>query len=349
LALKTKVPEISLAWETCAQILDKPFNSPQGVLYIQTRHASTHACGLQKMEDKVMTLEEAIRKFICDGCSLTFGGFCGRNSQAAAYEIVRQKKKDLTFIDDSPTDQLDILIGAGCIKRAEIGWHGVSIFARALNFCRAIEEGIPQKIEVEDYSNYAVGLRFLAGAMEVPFLPTRSLLGSDIPKHNRRIKIVEDLYLGDPVALVPAASPDVAIIHVQRADRQGNAQIWGHLANDTNKARAAKHALIMCEEIIPYEDILRIPNMTAIPFYCVDAVIEVRFGSHPWSCYGYYYHDIPFQKNYAEHNKTLEGFLNWLNDWVINCDDHVDYCNKVGRERLLELTKMEHALNRIPV
>ncbi len=301
------------------------------------------------MEDKVMTLKEAIKKFVHNGCSITFGGFCGRNSQAAAYEIVRQGKKDLTFIDDSPTDQLDILIGAGCVKKVEIAWHGVSIFARALNFRRAVERGIPRKIEIEDYSNYAAGLRFLAGAMGVPFLPTKSLLGSDIPKYNKRIKIIRDPYEGKPIALVPAASPDVAIIHVQRADVQGNAQIWGHLANDDNKARAAKHTIITCEEIIPREKILQIPNMTIIPSYCVDAVVHVPYGSHPWSCYGYYYHDVLFQRDYSKYNKTYEGFLKWLDEWVISCDDHVEYCNKVGRERLLELTKMEQMLNKIPI
>lgn len=152
-----------------------------------------------------MTLKEAIKKFVLNGCSITFGGFCGRNSQAAAYEIARQGKRDLTIIDDSPTDQLDILIGAGCVKKVEIAWNRVSSFATAMNFRRAVERGIPRRIEVEDYSNYAVGLRFLAGAMGVPFLPTRSLLGSDIPRYNKRIKIINDPYNGKPIALVPAA------------------------------------------------------------------------------------------------------------------------------------------------
>lgn len=301
----------------------------------------------KESEDKVMTLKEAVRKFVRDEYLLTLGGFCGRNSQAAAYEIIRQGKRGLTFIDDSPTDQLDMLIGAGCIKRVEIAWHGVSIFALARNFRRALEEKVPHMIEVEDYSNYAAGLRFLAGAMNVPFLPTRSMLGSDIPKYNKRIKIIEDPYEGEPIALIPAAFPDVAIIHVQRADMRGNAQIWGHLANDENKARAAKHTVITCEEIVPEEEILRIPNMTAIPFYCVDAVVEVPYGSHPWSCYGYYYHDVIFQRDYAKHNETYEGFLRWLDEWVLSCESHADYCNKVGQERLLALTKMEQALNKI--
>jgi len=299
--------------------------------------------------DKTLTLKEAIHDFVHDDCSLTLGGFCGRNSQAAAHEIVRQHKRNLRIIDDSPTDQLDIMIGAGCVKAVEIAWNGVSIFSLARNFCRSVEEAIPHRIEVEDYSNYAAGLRFLAGAMDVPFMPTRSLLGSDIPKHNQKIKIIDDPYEEKPIALVPAASPDVAIIHVQLADIQGNCQIWGHLANDENKARAAKHTIITCEEIAPEEKILRIPNMTVIPSYCVDAVVQVPYASHPWSCYGYYHHDVMFQRDYARLNKTHKGFLKWLDEWVLSCEDHTEYCNKLGQDRLQELARLEQEINRIPL
>lgn len=300
-------------------------------------------------EDKIMTLKEAIQKFVRDGCTLSLGGFCALNSEAAAYEIVRQKKKNLTFIDDSPIVELDILIGAGCIKKVEVAYVAASIFALAANFRRAVEEGIPRHIEIEDYSNYGIGLRFLAGAMGVPFMPTRSLLGSDIPKYNKRIKIIEDPYEGNPIALVPAANPDVCIIHVQRADASGNAQIWGSLGNDENKAKAAKHTIITCEEIVPKKDILRIPNMTVIPFYCVDAVVELPYGSHPSFCYGYYYCDLPFVHDYAKSNEEREGFLEWLDQWIFGCENHMEYCDKVGWDRLFELTRMEHTINRIPI
>jgi len=160
--------------------------------------------------------------------------------------------------------------------------------------------------------------------------------------------VVKDPYRGEPVALVPAANPDVAIIHVQRADRRGNAQIWGHLGDDENKARAAKHTIITCEELVSTEEITRLPNMTVIPCYCVDAVVHVPYGSHPWSCYGYYYHDILFQRDYAQQNQTREGFLQWLEVWVLSCSSHEEYCEKVGWERLRELSRLEQALNRIP-
>lgn len=303
--------------------------------------------GARALNSKEITLKDAVSQFVHDGCSITFGGFCGRCSQAAAYEIVRQKKRSLTVIDDSPTDLLDILIGARCIKMVQIAWQSISVFARAGNFRRAVETGIPMRISVEDYSNYSMGLRFLAGALGIPFMPTKSLLASDIPVYNKKIHIMKDPYEGKPVALVPAASPDVAVIHVQHADQEGNAQIWGHLANDENKARAAKHTIITCEQIISSERIKKIPNMTIIPSYCVDAIVQVPYGSHPWSCYGYYCHDVLFQRDYAKQNEEYRGFLNWLDEWVLSCESHDDYCRKVGRGRLKKLAILEHRLNRI--
>jgi glutaconate CoA-transferase subunit A len=302
-------------------------------------------CYHKDESDKVLTLKEAIKKFLNDGDTITLGGFCGRNAQAAAYEIIRQNKRNLTFIDDSPTDQLDLLVGAGCIKKVEIAWHG-GLIALPRNFRRAVENGL---IEVKDYSNFAMGLRFLAAAMGVPFLPTKSLIGSDIPKYNDDIKIIDDPFKGEKIALVPAAHVDVAIIHVQRADKRGNAQIWGGLANDENKARAAKHTIITCEEIVPEEEIIKFPNMTVIPFYCVDAVVEVPFGSHPWFCYGYYYSDLPFRRDYLDSTKTYDGFLKWLNEWVLTCEDHLEYCNKLGWKRLHELIRMGRIIGRIHI
>lgn len=304
---------------------------------------------MKSEESKVTSLKDAISKFVHDGCSITFGGFCGRNSQAAGHEIVRQAKRDLAVIDDSPTDLLDILIGAGCIKTVQIAWQSISIFARAANFRRSVEKGIPTKIKVEDYSNYSMGLRFLAGALGIPFMPTKSLLGSDIPVYNEKIRVIKDPYEGKPIALVPAASPEVAIIHVQHADQDGNAQIWGHLANDENKARAARHTIITCEQIISSERIKKIPNMTIIPSYCVGAVVQVPYGSHPWSCFGYYYHDVLFQRDYANQSESLDGFLKWMDEWVLSCDNHDDYCRKVGKKRLKELARLERQLNRIVV
>jgi glutaconate CoA-transferase subunit A len=240
-----------------------------------------------------------------------------------------------------------LLVGAGCIKRWEGAYLGYGAIGLAPNIRRAVEKGVPQPIEVEDWSNAAISMRYLAGALNIPFMATRSMLGSDILKYNKRIKVINDPYEGKPLALVPAVRPDVAFIHVQRADAMGNAQVWGFTGNDENKVRAAKHTVITCEEIVSPEEIRRNGNLTIIPFYCVDAVVQVPYGCHPQSCYGYYAYDVLFCGEYHKTSSTREGFLKWLDTYVFGCEDHNAYCNKVGWSRLQKLTYLERQFNRI--
>lgn len=299
------------------------------------------------LEDKRMSLKEAISKFLRDGYSVTIEGMAGFDPVQAAYEIIRQRKANLTLIADSPSETADMLIGAGLIRKAEVAVIGMALHGLALNVRRAVEQGQPHPIEIEEYSNYAMALRFLAGSMGIPFLPTKSLLGSDIPKYNSRIKIIDDPYTGEPVALVPAAKPDVAVIHVSRADKFGNAQVFGPLINKMEIARAAKRTIITCEEIVSTEEIRRFPNLTVIPFYCVDAVVEVPYCCHPWNAPYYYIYDLPFQAEYQRRNRSREGFLEWLDEWCYSCDSWAEYCKKVGWDRLRELTMLERMFNRI--
>lgn len=300
-----------------------------------------------KEASKQMSLKDAIGTYVKDGASVTFGGFIGRDCVAAVHEIIRQGIRDLVVIDDSKTDMMDLLVGAGCVRRWEGAYLGYGAIGLANNVRRAVEHGIPVPIEVEDWSNAGVSMRFLAGGLNLPFMATRSMLGSDIIKYNSRIKVIDDPYGGPPVALVPAARPDVAVIHVQKADVLGNAQVWGFTGNDENKARAAKHTIITCEEIVPTEAIRSQGNMTLIPFYCVDAVVHVPYGCFPQSCYGYYSYDVLFCGEYHEASKTREGFIKWLNHYVLYCKDHQEYCSKVGWDRLLSLTHLEKQFNRI--
>ena len=188
---------------------------------------------------------------------------------------------------------------------------------------------------------YSAALRILAGSMGVSFLPCKSMVGSDIPKHNPRIKIIDDPFTGERVALVPAVNPDVAFIHVQRCDPTGNAVIVGNLWNDPTLARAAKKTVVTCEEIIPESEIRRNPNMTAIPNYCVDAVVHLPFGAHPEPVDGYYWMDQPFRSDFGNRTRTHEGFLAWLDEWVYGCANHDDYLARLGAGRLEKLSSME--------
>jgi glutaconate CoA-transferase subunit A len=295
----------------------------------------------KKSLDKRMSLKEAISRFVFDGCSIAFSGMGGQQVVAPVYEIVRQGQKNLTLMGDSPCECGDYLIGTGQIKRIEVGWLAFAVAGVSPNYRRAAEKGIPHQIEIFEFSNYTMGLRFLAGALNVPFLPTRSLAGSSIPEYNEMIKVVDDPYGTGKVALVPAATPDVAIVHLNRADKLGNAQFLGFSSNGDNMARAAKKTIITCEEIVSTDDIRKAPGLTAIPQYVVDAVVEVPFGSHPWNMPYSYAYDIPFHMQMMAGIETEESFKAWLDEWAFGCKDHEAYCEKVGWNRLRKLSQIE--------
>lgn len=292
------------------------------------------------IKEKVMTLSEAISTFVEDGCSISQCGLIMREPVAACHEIIRQGKKNLTYVGGG-AEFPNMLIGAGAISRAETAYIWIGVVGAGLNYRRAVENGIPNQIEVEEYSLNGISLRFLAGSLGVPYLPTHSLLGSDLPKYNPKIKITNDPYNGEPVALVPQSQPDVAIIHVQRADELGNCQIWGYQGLDLVLGRAAKKVIVTTEEIIPTSEIRKNPNMTALPYYCVDAVVHVPYGAHPQSCTGYYWVDTPFRREFMVYNRTHDGFLQWLKEWVFDVGGWDGYLEKVGKGRLEKLAEME--------
>ncbi|NPV28011.1 MAG: CoA transferase subunit A [Firmicutes bacterium] len=295
-----------------------------------------------------MTLKEAVGEFVTDGCSFALGGLSAREPMATCYEIIRQRKRNLTLVTDSSCDAAELLIAAGCISRIECAYIWIGVIGNGVNYRRAVEKGIPNFIEVEEYSNLGMAARLLAGSMGLPFMPVKTMLGTDIVNVNPRIKVIEDPYGGGPVALVPAANPDVALIHAQRADKTGNAQLWGCYVNDDIMARAAKHVILTCEEIVPTSEIRKIPNMTVIPGYSVSAVVEVPYGCHPVSFSGYYWMDIPFRREIMAAAKTPEGITAWIDEWVFGVENHAEYLKKVGWERLAALKELEVDNYRIP-
>ncbi|MFC6718986.1 CoA transferase subunit A [Natrialbaceae archaeon GCM10025810] len=294
--------------------------------------------------EKVTDLVSAVEKYVTDGSSIAFGGMGGRDPEAAAREIVRQGTTGLTVLDDARTTLFDIMVGAGCVDEYVGSWVGTSLISQGHNIRNAVENDVPHHLEMRDVSNFGSSLMFLAGAMDLPFMPTRSMVDTDIPTFNDDLEVIEDpLGSGDPLVLVPPAQPDVAIIHVQRCDPMGNAQILGNVVNDHLKARAAEHTIVTCEELVSTEEIRRRPELTRIPFYAVDAVVEVPFGSHPWHCYGRYYADLPFYREYGLRSQDREEFLEWLEEWIC---PHEEYLEKVGADRLETLEQMERTINR---
>ena len=295
----------------------------------------------KKKTDKRMSLKDAVSTFMSVGCSAGFAGMAGDQVVAPVHEIMRQRLGDLTIVGDSPVEPGDLLCGAGLVKRMEIAWCGYAVAGMGPNFRRCYEKKIPNAIEVNDHSNFGIGLRYMAGAMGLPFLPTKSFLGSDLLTYNKDIKVIDDPFGTGPIALVPAIEPDVAFIHVTRADKYGNAQIFGFTANAENLARCAKHTVITCEHLVSTKEIQETPNLTCIPQYAVDAVVEVPFGSHPWNFPYEYQYDMPFHMDMQKAFKTREGFLEWADEWIYRVEDWEGYLKKVGYDRLQKLVQIE--------
>jgi glutaconate CoA-transferase subunit A len=322
---------------------------------------------------KVMTEKEAVATFLHDGSSFCIGGFVmWRQPESVMKEIARQGKKNLSLIDESGCfEGIDLLIELGLLDKLDIAYNmtrQVGGISGTPAMERCINEGVPRPVEsggvlstpkdklksglpplrIMDWTNFEISLRFMAGALNVPFMPCRSSLGTDIPKYNKEIKVINDPYEKKPLLLIPAYRPDVAFISVQRADRRGNGQIWGFKGTDYWKARAAKHTVLLTEELVPTEKIYENPGLTVIPAFCTDAVVHLPFNCHPSGCFGCYTGDGLIFIPHLLDRQSREGALKWVDEWVYSPKDHFGYCDKVGWEKLDRLAKAEHKLNKIP-
>ncbi len=295
-----------------------------------------------ELHDKLVPLAEAVKKFIPDGCRLRSGGIALRKPMAVIYEVMRQRKRDLTFLLSGWTEDADFLIAGGCVEKLEGSYLGLEAFGLAYGYRRAAEKGIPRKILIEEYSNFGMTMRFMAAAMGVPFMPVRSNLGSDLLRiesfRHPKAQVLEDPFgSGDKVALLPACPADVALLHAQRCDPDGNAQVWGQIGDDLWGTYAGKKILLTVEEIVPTKVIRRDPNRTIVPGFRVDGIVHVPFGGHPYQVQGYYDADAAFRKDYAERSVTLEGWQAWADEWVYGVGSHEGYLGKLGEERLNRL------------
>ncbi len=287
--------------------------------------------------EKLRSLQEAIARDVEDGMALAMG--CALESLipfAASHEIIRQRKKNLTLLAPISDMQFDQLIGAGCARRIIASWVGNVAAGLGHNYRRAAEVGIPNSITIEEHSNFTIGLALQAAAMGVPFLPTRTVKGSDFAR-NEPFKTIDCPFTGEPLIAVRAIHPDVALLHVQRADAQGNAQVWGNFGVMREAAMAAHTVIVTCEEIVDHEVILSDPNRNVIPGFVVSSVVEVPFGSHPSPTQGYTRRDDDFYFEYHQATRTREGFEHWLREWVLDISDHRSFLNRLGKDRIEKL------------
>jgi glutaconate CoA-transferase, subunit A len=302
--------------------------------------------------DKVTDLKSAVEKYVTHGCHISIGGVSfNRKPMAPGDENIPQGIKRLHPYAPSNGQGVDELVGAGSVQRIEIAYAGNGRFApTCIRFRKAVEKG---DIDVEDYSNYQMTLRFLAGAMGVPFLPTKSALGSSIlekwgfsekmRREESRIPDKKCVVMDNPfngwqdspkVVLVPAINPDVTIIHVQKADAQGTVRINGLPFADVEQVKAARHVIVTCEELVENGELRENPDSNQIPFFVVDAVVPVPFGAYPTACYRYYDYDPVYLNDYRRVASKEELYGEYLETRIMGMKSHQDLMDHIGTERL---------------
>jgi glutaconate CoA-transferase subunit A len=298
---------------------------------------------------KLMSMQQAIAEHVPDGASVALGMQLEQMIPfAAGHEILRQKKRELRLVGPISDILFDQLIGGGCVKDVVAAWVGNVMMGSAYNFRRATEQENPgtpgEKLRVFNMTNFTLALALQAGAMGVPFLPTRTAMGSDVPKGNHFFyQIISPFEPKETLLAVRALAPDVAILHLQRADKHGNAHCWGNFGVMLEGVRAAKKVIVCAEEIVDEAVIASDPNRTVIPGFLVTAVVEAKLGAHPSPVQGYYKRDDAFFQQYHAETKTADEFDGWLRRWVMSVKDRAEYARLLGEDRVAGLGVKEHA------
>jgi glutaconate CoA-transferase subunit A len=287
-------------------------------------------------------MREAIAELVPDGTSVALGLQMEQMIPfAAGHEIIRQKKRGLTLIGPISDILFDQIIAAGCVDQVIAAWVGNVMMGSAYNFRRAVEQ---DGIKIFNLTNFTVALALQAGAMGLPFLPTRTGLGSDVAKGNEFFdQVFSPFEPKESLHAVRALNPDVTIVQVQRADREGNAHCWGNFGVMIEGVRAAKRVIVLAEEIVEPEVIASDPNRTVIPGFLVNALVECPYGAHPSPVQGYYKRDDAFFRQYHEQTKTKADSDAWLDRWVYNTADRRAYMNQLGACRVEEIGLKQHA------
>ncbi len=278
---------------------------------------------------KLISLHQAISENVHDGDLVYCAGFTHLIPFAAGHEIIRQGRKDLVLARATPDLIYDQLVAAGCARKVIFSYMG-NPGVGSLRIVRAeIEAG---RLEWEEYSHFAMISRLQAGASGLPFIPMNPTAAIDLERVNPNYRTVKDPYSGGEVVVVPPLNPDVAIVHVQRCDASGNAQIWGILGEQKEAAFAARRVILTAEEIVDEAIIRSDPNRTLIPAFIVNAVCQVPYCSHPSYTQGYYDRDNAFYLEWDKISQDREATQRYLNEWVYGIKDRNEYWQKLGPE-----------------
>jgi glutaconate CoA-transferase subunit A len=278
---------------------------------------------------KVLQMAEAIHRFVPDGATVAMGTSLETAIPfAAGHELIRQSRRDLTLVGPISDMLFDQLIGAGCVRRVCAAWVGN--VSEGLGHCyrRAAERGEPHPIEILDHSNFSISLALWAAVWNAPYLPTRTLLGSDVVRAN------PELELSDGAVVVRPVRPDVAIFHVQRADADGRAHSWGPLGITEEAGLAARRIVLCCEELVDPSVTLSDPNRLLWPETKVAAVVPEPGGTHPAPLQGHWRRDHATYREYHDRTRTSEGFQEWSREWVQDVPDRAAYLERIDRDAL---------------
>src|ERR1700733_780030 len=293
---------------------------------------------------KLLTMREAISQHVPSGSMVLLGAQLEQMIPfAAGHELIRLGRRDLTLVGPISDILFDQMIGAGCFSKLMAAWVGNVSAGVGYCFRRAMEQNIPRRIEMTDYSNFTMALALHSGALGIPFLPTYSTLGSDLLRKNGNLREFISPVNEDKLVAVRALRPDVAILQVQRADEFGNAHIWGSLGVAVDGARAARKVIIVAEEIVSPELIASDPNRTLVPGFLVAAVVHEPGGAHPSPVQGYYGRDHEFFSEYHTQSRKLEDLERWLENWVVRVPDHRAYLDLLGASRFDALAVRHNA------
>ncbi len=304
-----------------------------------------------EIEDKLMSLGEAVGRFVKDGSQVALGGFTvNRNPMAVAYEIIRRGVKHLHIVCHSHGQALDVLVGAGCVKRIEMAYGANGRFASTcIRFRKAVER---EEVEIEDYSNNQMSMRFLAGALGIPFIPSRSGFGTDLIGRegfgpairseakvaSRKLVVVSNPFNEkENVVLLPALTPDVALVHAQYVGEDGTVRIKGLTFADLEQAKSAGAVIVTCEEIVPKAYIRLDPDQNSLPPFLIDAIVKVPYGAYPTACRLFYDYDAKHLNMYKEAARDDETFGRYLDDWVYSLKSHDQLLDRIGGAGLMTI------------
>ena len=293
------------------------------------------------LKEKLCSLEEAA-SLVKDGSRITLGGMSvHQHPMAFIYGLIRKKTKDLTIVGHVSAGDVDILVGAGCVKRIEISYVGLEEFGTAPCFRRAVENG---EVELREYSEPVSFDRFVMAGKRIPFFPTRELMGTDIPKYNPDIKEMKSPYDGITYHLIPSAEIDWAIIHAPMADVYGNVLYFPNRQQpadlDVQTSRMTRNIIVTVDEIVDSNYVKHFPQLNLIPKLRTKAIVWLPYGAHPSSCLQVYDHDREHMKYYAEVARDPAKFKKYLDKYVYGVKSHWDYLNLIGVEKLMKLRRV---------